>query len=81
MVSPSFQARSQLVYFLLDDDLSWWRARAKVMVVEANRDACRECVARADEAIAAKDVPKARRLLQKAQKLDPTFDVNGKPSN
>jgi hypothetical protein len=47
------------------------------MVVEANRDAWRECVARANEALAANDVSKAKRLLNKAHKLDPTFDVNG----
>lgn len=47
------------------------------MVVEANRDACRECVRRADEALSDGDVAKARRLLAKAQKLDPTFVAEG----
>lgn len=47
------------------------------MVIEANRDAWRECVTRANEALAAHDVPKAKRLLHKAHKLDPSFDVNG----
>ncbi|KAI6206841.1 hypothetical protein M3Y94_00960200 [Aphelenchoides besseyi] len=46
------------------------------MVIEANRDARRECVDRANEAIAANDLKKAKRLLEKAHKLDPSFDVN-----
>ncbi|KAI6175376.1 J domain-containing protein [Aphelenchoides bicaudatus] len=48
------------------------------MVIEANRDAWRECVTRANEALVANDVAKAKRLLHKAHKLDPSFDVNGK---
>lgn len=47
------------------------------MVIEANRDAWKECVTRANEAIVANDIPKAKRLLHKAHKLDPSFDING----
>lgn len=45
------------------------------MVLEANRDAARECVLRAREAMAQNDMEKMRRLLQKAKKLDPDCDV------
>jgi Tfp pilus assembly protein PilF len=47
------------------------------MVIAANRDAWKQCIALANEAIQANDIAKAKRLLQKAQKLDPSFDVNG----
>jgi DnaJ family protein B protein 12 len=51
------------------------------MVVEANRDAARECVQLAKQALAAGDEEKMKRLIQKAKKLDPTCDVRGLLNN
>lgn len=46
------------------------------MVVEANRDAARECVQKAGEALKRNDIEKMRSLLARAKKLDPGCDVN-----
>ncbi|KAL3114968.1 hypothetical protein niasHT_011404 [Heterodera trifolii] len=46
------------------------------MVVEANRDAARECVVRAKDAMKANDLQEMQRLLRKAKRLDPGCDVN-----
>jgi site-specific recombinase len=48
------------------------------MVVEANRDAAKECVLKAKEAMLAKNFEKMRRLLQKAKNLDPNCNVERK---
>uniref|UniRef100_A0A915ET87 J domain-containing protein n=1 Tax=Ditylenchus dipsaci TaxID=166011 RepID=A0A915ET87_9BILA len=46
------------------------------MVIEANRDAARECVQKAGEAMRRKDMDKMRNLLARAKKLDPDCDVD-----
>lgn len=47
------------------------------MVVEANKDAARECIIRAKEAMRSNDSEKMHRLLRKAKNLDPNCDVEG----
>lgn len=51
------------------------------MVVEANRDAARECVLKAKEALKRDDLQKMKNLLARAKKLDPDCNVNEILSN
>ncbi|CAD5225938.1 unnamed protein product [Bursaphelenchus xylophilus] len=46
------------------------------MVVEANRDASKECVHKADQAIGAGELGRAKKLLARAQRLDPSFNCD-----
>lgn len=46
------------------------------MVIEANRDAAKECVKKASEAFRRNDLEKMRNFLAKAKKLDPDCDVD-----
>lgn len=48
------------------------------MVVEANRDAARECVQKAVDAFKRQDMDKMRNLLARAKKLDPGCDIDCK---
>lgn len=47
----------------------------EAMVIEANRDAARDCVIKAKEAMLSNNMAKVKRLLQKAKALDPDCDV------
>lgn len=47
------------------------------MVVEANRDEAIACLQKAKEAMMTKDVPKMKRFIAKAKRLDPNCDVSG----
>ncbi|CAD5218819.1 unnamed protein product [Bursaphelenchus okinawaensis] len=44
------------------------------MVVEANRDASKECIYKANQAFGSGDIARGKKLLARAQKLDPGFD-------
>uniref|UniRef100_A0A1I8BMG4 J domain-containing protein n=1 Tax=Meloidogyne hapla TaxID=6305 RepID=A0A1I8BMG4_MELHA len=46
------------------------------MVIDANKDAARECVLRAKEAMKNNDMPRMQKLLRKAKQLDPNCDVS-----
>lgn len=46
------------------------------MVIDANKDAARECVLRAKDAMKNNDIARMQKLLQKAKKLDPNCDVS-----
>jgi predicted ATP-grasp superfamily ATP-dependent carboligase len=46
------------------------------MVIDANKDAARECVLRAKEAMKCNDMPRMQKLLRKAKQLDPNCDVS-----
>nr|CAD2193076.1 unnamed protein product [Meloidogyne enterolobii] len=46
------------------------------MVIDANKDAAKECVLRAKEAMKNNDMPRMQKLLRKAKQLDPSCDVS-----
>jgi len=46
------------------------------MVIDANKDAAKECVLRAKEAMKSNDMPRMQKLLRKAKQLDPSCDVS-----
>lgn len=47
-----------------------------MVINAANKDAARECVLRAKEAMKCNDMPRMQKLLRKAKQLDPNCDVS-----
>lgn len=46
------------------------------MVIDANKDAAKECVLRAKDAMKNNDIERMQKLLRKAKQLDPNCDVS-----